>query len=246
MRALPDLPLTIPVPDLSSVPTVPLPGGSVDLKPIVAALLPDGKLPNVDIVRVQGVAGLRVNGAVRRRPSRSSRHARRSPGISVLGQELPLNEVVERTVSLVDSQNIDPSNANLADVQLPLGLTLDTSASAARSAAAPAGARRAPDDLQSRRPLATVKITPAQQIREGNRLTQRALQVQVGLLGQQLVDLVIGEASVGFDAVDCAVQTAAEQALRVHDPAPRARRRHPRPPRCGCSATRTSATSAGR
>lgn len=210
VRALPELPLQLPVPDLSGVPAVTVPGvGTLDLKPAVAALLPGGRLPNVDIVRVQGMvayaSGRCVDGEVRLEGSSQV------AGLSVLGQELPLNAVVERTVSLIDSQTIDPSNANLADVPLPAGVTLDPLLSATLQQALDAL-----PDISIPATLATVKVTPGQQIREGGRLTQRALQVQVALLGQQLVELVIGEASVGATNVRCTEPgpaSAAESAL---------------------------------
>src|SRR5688572_7399994 len=197
VRALPELPLQVPLPDLSQVPTITVPGvGSVDLKPAVQALLPNGRLPNADIVRIQGLvsyaagectdAGVQLNG--------SSRVA----GLTVLGQELPLNQVVERTLTLVDSQNIDPSNAPI-DAVLPPGVVLDPVTRGVIQSALDAI-----PTITIPATLVTVKVTPAQQIREGGTLTQRALQVQVGLLGQSLADLVIGEASVGASDISCA------------------------------------------
>jgi hypothetical protein len=210
VRALPELPLQIPLPDLSSVPALTVPGvGSIDLKPAVAALLPNGKLPNVDIVRLQSLIayanGQCVDGAVQL--SGESRVA----GLTVLGQELPINAAVEKTVSVVDSQNIDPSKANPADIPLPAGITLDPILKGQIQAALDAI-----PDIPIPATLATIKVTPAQQIREGGKLTQRALQVQVSLLGQTLADLVIGEATVGADGVSCTEgpASAAESALQ--------------------------------
>ncbi|HEX8122640.1 MAG TPA: hypothetical protein VF549_15380 [Solirubrobacteraceae bacterium] len=211
VRALPDLPLAIPLPDISSIPAVVIPGvGSIDLKPAVAALLPNGKLPNVDIVRLQSLIayanGQCTDGAVQL--TGESRVA----SLTVLGQELPINAAVEKTVSIVDSQNIDPSKANPSDIPLPAGITLDPILKAQLQAALDAL-----PDIPIPATLATVKVTPSQQIREGGRLTQRALQVQVSLLGQTLADLVIGEATVGADGVSCtdeAPASAAESALQ--------------------------------
>jgi hypothetical protein len=59
-------------------------------------------------------------------------------------------------------------------------------------------------DIQIPATLAQVKITPNEQIRTADRLTQRALHVQVGVLGQSLADVVLGEASVAASVVDCA------------------------------------------
>ena len=205
VRALPALPVQLPQPDLSAVPAITVPGvGTIDLKPAVQSLV--AGLPNADIVRIQGLMAY-ANGECTPGGVRLTGTSRVS-GLTVLGQELPVNQVVERTVSLVDSQNIDPSNALAAvEAALPAGVTLDPVTRGLVQ-----GALDAIPDIQVPATLATVKITPAQQIREGDRLTQRALQVQVGLLGQTLVDLVVGEATVGATDIAC-VPTAAESAL---------------------------------
>jgi hypothetical protein len=156
-------------------------------------------------------------------------------GLTVLGQELPVNQVVERTISLVDSQSIDPSDANLDNLQLAPGVVLTNPVRTQLQQVLDAL-----PDIQIPAALATIKITPGQQIREGDKLTQRALQVQVTVLGQQLADLVIGEASVGSAGARVRPGRGAGGA-RVHDAAARARRRHPRAAAaCGCSATPTA------
>ena len=214
VKALPGLPIQVPLPDLSAVPTVDVGLASVDLEPIVRALLPDGRLPDADIVRVQGLVAY-ANGHCADGTAQLSGTSSVT-GLSVLGQELPSDQVVERTVSLLDSQTIDPSDANLADLDLPAGVTLTPLVEDTLQQALDAL-----PDLQVPAAVATVKVTPARQVREGNRLTRRALEVQVSVLGRSLVDLVIGEASVGADGVSCAapvggtpVGGAADQALQ--------------------------------
>ena len=208
VRALPELPIQVPMPDLSAFGAIDAGVVKVDLRQALQNLLPDGRLPNADIVRVQGLVAY-ANGSCeggRAELTGTSRVA----GLSVLGQELPVDEVIQRTVSLVDSQSIDPSNVNLADVKVVDGLVL--SPAALEPVLRPV--LDALPNIEIPAALATVKVTPAQQIREGGRLTQRALQVQVGLLGQNLVDLVIGEASVGAQDVECEPSSAAESALQ--------------------------------
>jgi hypothetical protein len=199
---LPQLPIQVPLPDLSAVPTVDVGVAQVDLKPIVQALLPDGRLPNVDVVRLQSLvayaSGRCVDGRVEL--AGSSQVA----GLSVLGQELPVNQLVERTVTLADSETIDPSQANLADLDLPPGVTLTPLVQQTLQQALDAI-----PDIHVPAALATVKVVPGQQLRDGARLTQRALQVQVSVLGRPLADLVIGEASVGAEGVSCALPPAA-------------------------------------
>ena len=215
VRALPELPIQVPLPDLSSIQPVTLPvlGQTIDLRPAVAALLPDGRLPNVDLLRLQAVAAYAGAECAGGQPQLTG--ASQVAGISVLGQELPVNQVVERTLTVLDTQNIDPSNANLADLQLPAGLTLDTVIPLVGTVRTVLqGALDQLPTITIPAALATVRVTPGAQLREGDRLTQRALQVQVSLLGQSLVDLLIGEASVGASQVDCSVpQDASEAAL---------------------------------
>ncbi|HEX8085321.1 MAG TPA: hypothetical protein VF529_13595 [Solirubrobacteraceae bacterium] len=201
--------IPLPAPDFSAVPAITIPGvGSVDLKPTLQGLVQG--LPSADLVRIQGLVayadGQCSDGAV------FLTGTSRVAGLTVLGQELQVNQAVERTLTLIDSQNIDPSNVPI-DSLLPPGVTLDPVTRAL--------VQQALDAIPSipiPATVATVKITPAQTIRDGGRLTQRALQVQVGLLGQSLVDLVIGEASVGADGVACVEpgtpESAAESALQ--------------------------------
>ena len=213
VRALPELPIQIPIPALPTIPTVDVLGQSVNLAPAVQALLPDGKLPNVDLLRLRAVSALAGGECADGVPVLSG--TSNVAGITALGQELPVNQLVERTLTVVDTQSIDPSDADLTDVALPLGITLDTVIPLVGTV------RSLLQSTLDQLPeivippaLATVKITPGSQTREGDRLIQRALQVQVGLLGQSLVDLLVGEASVGSSQVDCAApQTAGEAAL---------------------------------
>ena len=61
--------------------------------------------------------------------------------------------------------------------------------------------------------LASVRVTPAVQLRSGDTLTQRALTIRVTIAGQTALDLVGGEAKVGGTGVGCGAGVAA-QALR--------------------------------
>ncbi len=210
VRALPELPIQIPLPDLSQFAEVNAGVVKVDLRQAIQNLLPNGRLPNADIVRVQGLVAYANGACVDGSPQLTG--TSQVAGLTVLGQELPINQVVERTVSLVDSQSIDPSNIKLEDVKVIEGVVLSPAALEPILRPVLDGLPNIPIPPA----LATVKVTPAQQIREGDRLIQRSLQVQVGVLGQQLVDLVIGEAAVGASGVQCVEgpASAAESALQ--------------------------------
>ena len=56
--------------------------------------------------------------------------------------------------------------------------------------------------------LARLQVTPGQQVRGSNRLTQRALSVSLSIAGQSVLDFVAGEATVGGSGVGCGVATA--------------------------------------
>jgi hypothetical protein len=51
--------------------------------------------------------------------------------------------------------------------------------------------------------LAHIRITPGAETRQGDSLIERALQIQADIAGQNLVDLVLGEATVSSAGVDC-------------------------------------------
>jgi hypothetical protein len=144
-------------------------------------------------------------------------------GLRVLGVELPTNQPVERGLRVLDASTIDPV-ALFADdaifgeyVDILPGVTLPLNTLRPLVAAALGALPK----IQVPEQVARVKVTPAQQERVGGTLTQRALRVEVGALGQALVDLVVGEAQVRAEGIDCSVpapepepaQTAADVAL---------------------------------
>ncbi len=213
LQALPALPIQIPIePLLVNVPTVtvPLLGITVDLKPAVRALLPDGRLPNLDLVSVAAISswasGSCVDGTAQL--SGSSQIA----GLRVLGQELPVDSALTQTLNLLDTTSIDPSNLDLTKLVLPAGISLGV----LQPLLKPILDTLPPIAIPAA--LAHVKVTPSSQTRTTDgRLVQRALRVEASLAGRPLLDLVLGEAVVGARDVDCAADpasgTAAELAL---------------------------------
>jgi hypothetical protein len=132
-------------------------------------------------------------------------------GVSILGQELPLNEVVTQAVNVVGGQAIDPSNLDLTKITLAGGVTAD--APARQRAWSRPRSTRCPTS-RSPPPVAQIRITRARRSARLTKLTQRALSVNVSVLGTQLADLTIGEASVGQQDVTCApAGGVAQQAL---------------------------------
>ncbi len=202
--SLPDLPIPLPPIDLSplaAVPVVsaPIPGLSgpltVDARAAAEALLPGGRLPRANLVEVQGLFS-QVNGrCAGGQPQLTGGSS--VAGIRVLGQELPVNQVVEQTLSLVDTAAIDPSRIDLSRIPLPAGVTLPAIQPALQAAL------DAIPNIAIPPTLLNVRVTPAQQERAGDRLTQRALRVQASIAGTQVADLVFGEATITSAGTNC-------------------------------------------
>jgi hypothetical protein len=113
-------------------------------------------------------------------------------GISVLGQELPVDRAVTRTLTVADSASIDPSNLTPEQLGVP-GVSLDI-------------LRPILDPLPTISIPATaarVVATPGRRIESGGRLTQHSLDLSITVGGQNVVDLVIGSATVGAAEVNC-------------------------------------------
>ena len=224
LRILPDLgiklpvteaiegvaPVSVPLPAVPLLPTAPK-AITVDLRPALRAALPNGGLPNTDLVRVRAAVAFASGRCVNGAPvlEGSSRVA----GVSLLGQELPLNGLVTQTLELLGGQTIDPSNLDVSKIGLPEGIAPEL------LPVVQAALRPVLDGLPNITIPATVAqiaIQPGQQIRTANTLTQRALTVSIALLGQRVTDFVVGEATVGQDSVVCTTgpTSAAQAALQ--------------------------------
>lgn len=220
VKALPELPIDLPeatIPaelssfqvDLSAIPD---PGNllpsalTLDLKPALDALNPQRLLNGVDILRVQGAVAYASAGCVNGVPKLAG--ASQVAGINVLGTDLPVGQVVDQAVSLLDSGAIDPSNIDLTKVALPAGLSWDMPLVGTLLTDTVKTALDALPTISIPAALAQVKVTPGEQTNVGGLLTQTALRVQVGILGQSIVDTVVGAASVGAGAVNCAPELA--------------------------------------
>ena len=114
-------------------------------------------------------------------------------GVTVLGTELPVDRITSQTINLTDSTSIDPSNLSPAQLGVPgvditlLQPVLDDAAHDLRAGRRRDRARRAgPPDRPG-----------------GGRLTQHALDVKITLGGQNVLDLTVGEATVGAANVNC-------------------------------------------
>jgi hypothetical protein len=205
--ALPYLPIALPAPPELPGP-LSVPGvGTVDLRPALQALLPNGGLPTADLVSTRALSAQATARCAGGKPRLAG--TSEVTGLSVLGQELPVGQVVDQALTLIGGATIDPSNADLTKIPLPLGISLDLPG--VRSALQ--GVLDGLPDIEIPPVLAHVRVTPGAQSNDGTRLVQQALNVNVSALGQTLADLVLGEARVSAAGVNCspaAARTAAQ------------------------------------
>ena len=195
--------------------TVPLPAPvgpvQVNIKDAVAALVP---LPGTPLVSADVLTSTVAASCQNGRPvlSGSSRLA----GVKLLGNEVGVNGVVEQSLAVMDSQSIDMSKLDLSKVSIITPLDPVTHA-LAQSLLGPALAQLPP--IQIPASVLQFKLTPSEQIREGDALTQRALHAQISLLGQPVLDAVFGEAKVSAAANTCGAPAGgvADQVLQCTD-----------------------------
>ena len=193
---LPGLPgLPVPAPPVVTVPGF----GSIDLGPAVAALT----APQGDLLALRGMSARVTGQCSGGLPSLTGSSSVAS--LSVLGLNFATDRASSRTVT-IDSRSIDPSTLD-PTVVAPPGVDL----AVFRAALQPV--LDSLPDIAIPGALASVRVTPAVQVRRGDTLTQRALAVQVSIAGQSVIDLVGGEATVGGADVGCGAAVAV-QALR--------------------------------
>ena len=96
---------------------------TLDINQALQALIPPNVLPDTDLLRVGSAIAFADASCSNGQPRLAG--ASDVAGLSVLGQELPVGQAVERTLTL-DTGSIDPSNVNISSLagQLPLGTTL--------------------------------------------------------------------------------------------------------------------------
>ena len=224
LRILPDLPIKLPVteaiealqPVVVPLPAVPLlPTApkqiSVDLRPALRAALPNGGLPNTDLVRVRAAVAYATGRCVNGAPVLAGDS--QVAGVSLLGQDLPLNGLVTQAVNLVGGQTIDPSNLDVSKLGLPDGIAPEL-LPIVQAAVKPV--LDGLPNIEIPATVAQVSIRAGEQQRTANQIVQRALTISISILGQRLTDTIIGEAVVGQDGVTCTVgpTSAAAAALQ--------------------------------
>jgi hypothetical protein len=194
--------LSVGVPSGSApIPTtmLPVPGlGNFDITQALAGLLPPPPNPLVGVKLSSATAsGSCVSG----KPTLTgSSHVL---GLTVAGQELPVDQAVTQVVNAIGGGTIDPAQLDPATLPAPLNQP--------QFAAAVQQALSQLPDIAVPATLAQIKVTPGSQTVQNGTLTQKGLQVFVALGGQTVVDLTLGQASVSQGDVGCAQPVAAAQ-----------------------------------
>lgn len=220
IAGLPALPITLPIDTvaaaLPTLPAIPVPALlqpllgtslSLDIKPALTALLPAGRLPDVELVGVQAAiayAGARCNAGRAELFSTSS-----VAGIKVLGQDVVASAPVDQTLNLIDTAQVDPSAIDPigllpADaVTTILGTPLLDNVLQTDLKPAIQAALDALPTITIPATLANVKISAGPKTEQNGVITQQALRITATIAGQPIADVIAGEARASAAGVDC-------------------------------------------
>jgi len=185
----------------------------INLESALNQLLPNGQLPTGDLINIGGAVAYATGTCSNGAPVLNG--TSNVASIKVLGQEIA-GQTVDQVVNLIGSGSIDPSSLSpssllngVSAVQGPLGtlLALVPGSEALVNNALTAAVQSALDALPTVEVLpptvAQVKIGAGVKTVVGDKLTQQALNVSVTVLGQKLVEGVLGEATMSKGSVTC-------------------------------------------
>jgi hypothetical protein len=179
-----NLPIAVPTTGLN-VPGI----GNVDITSALRTLVPvpTGMLAGIQVSSATAT-GQCANGS----PQLSG--ASHTTGLTVLGQTLPTDQLLQQAINLVNATTIDPSLLSASALPAPLNAlplaVLQPLLDALPNLSVPAT-------------IAQVGLTPGSQTSQGGTLTQSGPRLVVSLAGQPLVDLTLGQASVSRGSVAC-------------------------------------------
>jgi hypothetical protein len=170
---------------------------NLDLADAVRALVPAPGTPLLaaDVVDAQANVTCQPDGPVFGGSSQVA-------GVRVLGQGVDTNALLAQAVTVLDGGAIDLSQLDLSKVTVLTAL-----APGALAALKPLLAQLIPP-ITLPASVLDVSLSPNEQVRTADGLTQRALHASVSLLGQPIADAVLGEASVSVTPGSCAPPAA--------------------------------------
>ncbi|MCW2996137.1 MAG: hypothetical protein JWQ18_3632 [Conexibacter sp.] len=200
--ALPLQTLTLPNP-LPPIPGLPaITSVTIDVRGAIRNLLPTSfpALLSADVLEASANVSCTAGA-----PSLSG--SSNVAGVKILGQDVGLDSVVNTVLPLLNGQSISLASLDLSKIQVLPGLGLPPltglALSTALTAIKPLLAALPPIPLPPSNVLA-FNLVPNEQITDGSTLTQHALRASISLLGQPILDAVLGEAKVGATAGTCA------------------------------------------
>ncbi|MCW2959403.1 MAG: hypothetical protein JWP18_2206, partial [Solirubrobacterales bacterium] len=184
---------------------------TVDALDAVKALVPAGALPNLDLLKLDGLTSTAT--AACQAGTAVLRGVTDIAGLQSLGQPLPVDQAVSRVVALADPQNIPVGGLDLSLVKLPAGLRFDDPVvgTVLQTAVRTVLASLPPITIPA--VVGEVKVTPASTEDDGTTLLQRGPRVTVTALGRELADVTLGSARVSALGVDCGLPVAAPAAI---------------------------------
>ena len=207
----------IPVPTLDAIDAIapvplPLPAPlkpvTADIRPAVKALV-TGALSG-ELLQVDGSMATADATCVNGQPQLTGKSS--VLGIKVLGQTLPTDAVIQQALTLYNGQTINPGALDLSKIVLPAGLSF-TDPALGQILQDALGTALAQNPITIPASVVDVSITPSSQQSAGGGLTQRGLQISLGIAGQSVLSAVIGEARVSTDSITCSAQAVANQKI---------------------------------
>ncbi|HEX6390304.1 MAG TPA: hypothetical protein VFZ89_12670, partial [Solirubrobacteraceae bacterium] len=224
------------LPDLSTLIPAELKTVHVDLSALSLLLTPLGLPTSIDvgleaaikdlIQPLPDVSVLRV-GAATAYAGAACKDGRAVPfsthqlaDVSVLGQSLGADGLLEGALQVLDGQSIDLSQLDVSKLVLPkvisdLGLSALTQPLLTQIQGLVSGVLANLPPIAIPAQVASVSIKPGEKTQAGGVLTQHALDVHVELLGQTLIDGTIGEARVATADVDCTPASTPKDATEL-------------------------------
>lgn len=176
---------------------------TVDALEAVKALVPAAALPNLDVLKLDGLTS--TANAVCQAGKPLLTGVTDLAGLQSLGQSLPTNptQVVDRAVSLVKGGQIPLSGLDLSLVRLPAGLSFDDPVvgSVLQTAVRSVLSQLPPITIPA--VVGQVQVTPSSTEDDGDSLVQHGPRVTVTALGRTLADVSLGSARVSAAGVDC-------------------------------------------
>jgi hypothetical protein len=222
--ALPLTPITLPLPISLPPPLPSLTGVTLDLRAALLSLIPPAATSLLSADVLQATAGVTCNAGT---PSFTGTST--VAGLSVLGQSISADGVVDTVAPLINARTIsiqDLLNTNLVQVFSgtitdPTGLTPIAGPLLRQVLAQLAAPLAAIPPITLPASLADIRVLPGEQLQDATSLTRRALHVSVSLVGQPILDAVLGEAKVSADAGACPAAPVAAQGVAARPAAQR-------------------------